>query len=125
MNWTLLPSGQYPWSRVQQHVGRMLEDKAPRSAHPIQNRLQELASFDPDEVYVGEGGFRAYVAYIFNEKGLAVLESVMLDNATYVFDRDWQQVSQMTKAQILQSNLHRDRIIHAANWNDRIRELLE
>ena len=125
VNWTLLPPGQYPWSRVQQHVGRMLKDKAPRSAHPIQNRLQELASFDPDEVYVGEGGFRAYVAYIFNEKGLAILESVMLDNATYVFDRDWQQVSQMTKAQILQSNLHRDRIIHAANWNDRIRELLE
>ncbi len=125
VNWTLLPPGQYPWSRVRQHVTRMLEDKAPRSANPIHHRLEKLASFDPDEVYVGEGGFRAYVAYIFNAKGRAVLESVMLDNATYVFDRDWQQVSQLTKAQILQDNLHLDRIIHAANWNHRIHKLLE
>ena len=125
VNWTLLPPGQHPWSRVHQHISRMLRDKAPRSTNPIQNRLNELASFNPNEVYIGEGGFRAYVAYIFNEKGLAVLESILLDNATYVFDRDWQKVSQMTKAQILQSHLHRDRIIHATNWNDRIRELLE
>ena len=125
VNWTLLPPGKYPWSRVHKHIGQMLKNKGARSANPIQNRLEQLASFNPDEVYVGEGGFRAYVAYIFDDKGLAVLESVMLDNATYVFDRDWQQVSQMTKAEILQSNLQRDRIIHAKNWKDRIRELLE
>lgn len=125
VNWTLLPPGQYPWSRVRQHVTQMLEDKAPRFANPIHHRLEKLASCNPDEVYVGHGGFRSYVAYIFNAKGLAVLESVMLDNATYVFDRNWQQVSQMTKAQILQGNLHLDRVIHAANWNDRIDDLLQ
>ena len=125
VNWTLLPPGQHPWSRVHDHVTRMLENKAPRYANPIHHRIEKLASFNPDEVYVGEGGFRAYVAYIFNAKGFAVLESVMLDNATYVFDEDWQRISQMTKAQVLQGNLYRDRIIHAANWNDRINELLD
>ena len=125
VNWTLLPPGQYPWSRVQLHVTQMLEDKSPRFANPIHHRLEKLASFNPDEVYVGHGGFRSYVAYLFNAKGLAVLESIMLDNATYVFDRNWQQVSQMTKAQILQGNLQRDRLIHAANWNERIDGLLQ
>ena len=125
VHWTLLPSGQYPWSRVRQHVNQMLKDKAPRSANPIHHRLEKLASLNPDEVYVGHGGFRSYVAYIFNVKELAVLESVMLDNATYIFNQDWQQVSQMTKAQILQDNLHLDRIIHAANWTNRIDKLFQ
>lgn len=124
VNWALLPPGQYPWSQVRRHVTQILGNKAPRFANPIHHRLEKLASFNPDEVYVGHGGFRSYVAYIFNAKGFAVLESIMLDNATYVFDRNWQQVSQMTKAQILQDNLHLDRIIHSANWDDRIDDLL-
>ena len=125
VNWTLLPPGQYPWSKVQRHISQILENKAPRSANPIYHRLEKLASFNSDEVYVGHGGFRSYVAYVFNASGLAVLESVMLDNATYIFDRNWQQVSQMTKAQILQGNLHRDRIIHNANWSRRIDDLFQ
>lgn len=124
VNWTLLPPGEYPWSRVQQHVTEILEDTAPRFANPIHRRLKTLASYNPDHVYVGHGGFRSYVAYIFNAKELAVLESVMLDNATYVFDRNWQEVSQMTKAQILQGNLHQERIVHATNWTARIDNLL-
>jgi hypothetical protein len=125
VNWRLLPPGQYPWSRVRGHVNRMLEDKAPRYTNPIHNRLGKIASFNPDEVYVGQGGFRSYIAYIFNDKKLAILESVMMDNATYVFNLDWEQVSQLTKAQILQDDLHLERIIHSANWNDRIDTLLQ
>lgn len=125
VNWTLLPPGRYPWTRIQQHVTQLLEDRAPRYVNPIHRRLEKIASFKPDEVYVGHGGFRSYVAYVFPEKGLAVLESVMLDNATYVFDQNWQQISRMTKAEILQGDLHLDRIIHTANWTNRIENLLQ
>lgn len=125
VNWTLLPPGRYPWTRVQQHVADLLEDRAPRFVNPIHNRHAKIVSFNPDEVYVGHGGFRSYVAFVFLEKGLAVLESVMLDNATYVFDQNWQQVSRMTKAEIIQDDLHLDRVIHTANWTDRIENLLQ
>lgn len=124
VNWSLLPPGRYPWSQIQQHVQQLLGRRNPRSANPILHRIAKLASYNPDEVYIGHGGFRSYVAYVYTAKKLAVLESVELDNATYVFDRNWQQVSQMTKAQILQGNLHLDRVIHAANWNQRIDGLL-
>lgn len=124
VNWKLLPPGQYPWSRVRQHVTQVLENATPRYANPIYRRLEKIASFNPEEVYVGQGGFRSYVAYIFRSKTLAVLESVMLDNATYVFGQDWHEVSQMTKAEIIRGDLHLDRIIHAKNWAFRIDELL-
>ncbi len=125
VNWALLPPGKYPWSQLQNHVTQVLVKKTPRYANPIYRRLEKLASFNPEEVYVGKGGFRSYVAYLFKAKGITVLESIMLDNATYVFDENWQKVSQMTKAQILQDNLHLERIIHTKNWSSRIDELLK
>ncbi len=124
-NWSLLPPGQYPWSQIHQRVTRILESGDPLASAPVLSRLETLASFGPDEIYIGERGFRAYVAYIFRTRGLAVLESAMLDNATYVFDLDWHRVSQMTKAEILEGNLHRDRIIHTRTWQDRIKRLLQ
>ena len=124
-NWSPLPPGRYPWSRVRQHVIRSLEPRNPRETAPVLARLETLASYSPDEVYIGEQGFSSYVAYIFKEKGLAVLESTMLDNATYVFNLEWHPVSQMTKAQILQGNLHLHRFIHTQSWQDRIRQLLQ
>ncbi len=125
VNWTLLPPGQHPLSRVRQHVIDTLESRSPRESAPVLFRHETLASSSPDEVYIGEQGFRSYVAYIFKTKGLAVLESSMLDNATYVFDLEWHQLSQMTKGEILQGNLHRHRIIHTKSWQDRIRQLLQ
>ena len=124
VNWIFLPPGQYPWSRVRQHVNQVLGNKSPSSANPILHRFDKLDSLKPATIYVGRGGFRYYVAYIFERKGLAVLESVMLNNATYVFDQDWERLSQMTKAEILQANLQYDRIIHTKNWYDRIEVLL-
>ena len=124
VSWSFLPPGQYPWSRVHQHITEILETRDPHESAAVRSRLDTLASYSPDEIYIGKQGFRSYVAYIFKTKDLAVLESIKLDNATYVFDLDWQQLSQMTKAQILQSKLHRQRIIHTQSWEDRIRRLL-
>ena len=124
VNWRLLPPGQYPWRRVREHVAQVLQNAAPRHANPIYRRIDKVASFNPEEVYFGQGGFRSYVAYIFKSRALTVLESVMLDNATYVLGQDWHEVSQMTKAEIIRGDLHLGRLIHGNNWAVRIDELL-
>lgn len=124
VNWTMLPPGQYPWPQVQQHVRQVVGNLSPRYANPILGRMQVLVGHNPDQVYVGQGGYRAYIAYIFNSKNLAVLESIMLDNATYVFGQNWQQVSQLTKAEVLGNNLQQVRLIHGTGWQDRINQLL-
>ena len=40
-----------------------------------------------------------------------------LDNATYVFNSEWEKISQLTKSQIINSDLPHDRIIHNKQWN--------
>ena len=46
-----------------------------------------------------------------------ILECVHFGNATYVFGDDWEILSQMTKAEILNSDLQQDRLIHRENWD--------
>lgn len=116
VNWTLLPKGEYPWLRENTYIHDVLSKKATRTSNPIIARQNKINSFNPDEIYHGAGGFRAYIAYVFKEKEITVLESIQSDNATYLFDLNWEQTSQLTKAQILQNNLQKDRIIHNEAW---------
>lgn len=124
VNWHLLPSGQYPWSAIREHVQQAIGRRSARYAGPVMWRHQVLGLLEPDAVYVGAGGVRDYVAFVFPKKKLAILESTKGGNATYVFGDDWQTVSRLTKAEVLTGGLHRDRIIHGSDWEDRIRRLV-
>ncbi|MHC8493247.1 hypothetical protein ACTU44_11135 [Thalassospira sp. SM2505] len=119
-NWSFLPPGERPWEQVQQHLDLRYPNWTIRKRNPIRRRQAHIANKDPNRIVVGNGGFRDYVAYVFDYKGLCVLESCNFDNATYVFNSNWERLSQLTKAEILQNNLHVQRIIHDAGWYDSI-----
>jgi len=120
VNWQMLPPGPQSLQAVTAHVQQIVNRAAPSFRGPILGRLRFMASRNPDEVWIGNGGFRSYVAYIFNGKGTAVLESVMPDNATYVFGGNWQAVSRLSKAQVLSNHHHIARIFHDRNWQGRV-----
>lgn len=115
VNWTLLPPGNTA-AGVAAHVRGLVGRVAPTFRGPVMSRLTFLASRNPTEVYLGHGGFHAYVAYVFPTTGMTILESVMPANATYVFAGNWQVVSHLTKSQILAGAHQHARIIHDANW---------
>jgi hypothetical protein len=123
-NWRLLPPGEYPWERLKTHIDHAVARAGNDAQAVIWDRQQTLRSFAPDEIYVGQGGFNDYLAYVFRSRKVVVLESVRMDNAIYVFGLDWQGVSQLTKAQVLSNNYHQDRIIHAKGWKGRLARLL-
>ena len=73
----------------------------------------------------GKSGFHGYVIFGFMHRNIYVLESVYPNNATYVFGKNWEELSKLTKAEILKENLQDVRIIHNNNWQQEIRDLLE
>lgn len=115
VNWVLLPPGQGV-AGVTAHVQGLINRTKISFRGPIMSRLTFLASRNPTDVYLGQGGFDAYVAYVFPGTGMTVLESVMPANATYVFQGNWHAVSHFSKTQILAGHHHHDRIIHDADW---------
>lgn len=124
VNWVFLPPGQHTQTSINAHLNRLLQNKAARTISPVIYRQKTIASYNPDEVWIGQGGFCAYVAYVFNRKGITVLESLQLDNATYVFGQNWKTVSQLSKAEVLNNNYHINRIFHSAGWVGSINTLL-
>lgn len=125
VNWHFLPPGEYPWDQVRSHTRNLVKNKDPRYSNVILARQDIITKYKPEEVFVGNGGFRAYIAYVFKEKEIVVLESILTDNATYVFGSDWEDVAILTKAEVLSGNLHKGRIIHSKGWEDLINGLLK
>ena len=124
LNWEILPPGRYPWDRLQEHVREVINDAPEGSRVLIEDRLETINSYEPEFHAVGKAGFRGYVVFGFPEKKLYVFESAYTGNATYVFGENWETLSKLTKAQILDENLQLARLIHRKGWHASIRELL-
>jgi hypothetical protein len=120
LNWSLLPQGVNTATGVLAHLRPYIARRARTYQTPIMARLNFMAGRNPDAVYLGHGGFGAYVAYVFNGPGKAVLESVLPDNATYVFGTNWAAVSRLTKTEVLDAQHHVDRIFHTLDWERRV-----
>lgn len=124
LNWRVLPPGRYPWDRLVPVLAPVIEKARRGNQGVIRRRLQLVNDAGPEFVAVGNGGFAGYLVFGFPAKGMFVLESAYYGNATYVFDEDWAALSQMSKAQILDNNLQRERILHREGWSEAIRRLL-
>ena len=124
VNWHMLPPGEYPWPRLEEHMKAALRRHSNDDFRILMDRQETIKSYGPDEIYVGSGGFSDYVAYRFTTLGIVVMESIQRDNALYVFGEDWERVSQLTKAEVLSNQFHRDRLIHAKGWRARLHAVL-
>lgn len=124
LNWRILPKGRRPWGELRRELQPLI-DQAKKGNRPvITHRLETINSYQPEFVGVGEAGFSGYVVFGFPTQDLYVFESARYGNATYVFEEDWEALSQMTKAQILDQRLQKQRIIHREGWPDAIQHLL-
>lgn len=125
IDWEILPAGQYPWEKTRQALASAIERFKDGKRAPIPERFDVIGRFGPDFTAVGQAGFSGYVVFAFERIGIYVLESAFYGNATYILDEEWERLSQMTKAELLDGALHKERVIHrAGSWETRIRELL-
>ena len=124
VNWTMLPPGHHPFERINRHLDGVLRRSGDNTRRVIRDRQEAILAHGPSEMHVGLGGFRDYVAYVFGDRGLVVLECIRKDNAVYVFGRDWQSVARLTKAEILDQGLHVARIVHSDGWKGRLARFL-
>lgn len=129
LNWQIFPPGKRPWVEQKQLLKPLFDYiKEARITNVIDSRLEDINDLGPDFTACGAYGFQGYIVFGFNEKNIFILESALYGNAIYVFNEDWETLSQKTKAEILQNSFQIERITHngnRANWLERIRKLLE
>jgi hypothetical protein len=125
LHWQLLPPGSNPWEAAKPVLEKMVERAPGGNQGVLRARLTAVGEKKPDFVAIGIGGFDGYAVFGFVKQGLCVLECQQVNNATYVLPMEsWENVSQMSKAQILDSKSHTARIVHTRGWFTALDEVL-
>ena len=125
LNWELLPRGQWPWERLQRQLNPIVRRARGGNQAVIEERFRAINAYGPEFVAVGRAGFRGYVVFGFPKHGIYVLESAYTGNATYVFNHQWEEPSQLTKAEVLTQDMQEERIIHREKWPVLLRDLFK
>ncbi|MFM0048356.1 hypothetical protein [Caballeronia grimmiae] len=124
VNWELLPPGRSPWLAAKPALDRVVMGAPAGNRGVIAARFSAIGGHTPEFVAVGTAGFDGYAVFGFLRLGFCLLESRLVNNATYVLsDTDWERVSQLSKAEILAQAAHRGRLIHTRNWFDELAQL--
>lgn len=122
VNWQIIPKGERIWDFIKHDIdhGVSKSEKV-----MIKERFKALENYLPDGMYKGLDSYIGYVVFYYKSKGLYVFDSIMYGQATYVFDRDWKEVSKLTKKQIIDGGLAKARLIHSKSWRNEIDRLLK
>jgi len=123
-NWRVLPTGEYPWERAQNLLSGVTRNLSESRRRIVDSRFQHISRYKPSKLIIGQAGFEGYVVFCVANLGAYVLESRYTNNATYVFGDDWEALSQLSKGEILNGDLHRYRFIHLGQWLERVDALL-
>lgn len=79
----------------------------------------------PGSIYIGVDEFEGYVVFYFDRTQVAVLECPVVGNAIYVIKSNWETLSRLSKAQLLQRHQREVvRIVHAGEWFPKLLALL-
>lgn len=123
LGWDILPAGNMPWEKFRSHLAPVMEKLSKGKKTIITDRLETVSQYKPDFHAIGKNGYRGYIIFGFTKQNLYIFESAEYGNATYVFEGEWEQLSQMTKAEIVNANLHKHRFIHLEGWKKQIQGL--
>lgn len=124
LHWRILPQGQYPFERARQALEDYLQRLSEDERATATERIRAITRHSPDFVAVGVGGFSDYVVFGFTGRRRYVLESPNTGNATYIFRNEWEEISHLSKREILQGHLQEDRLIHNARWHRAVSEAI-
>ena len=122
--WTILPIGDFPWDKRANEIIKNIEKMPKKYKNIIKCRYETILKYNPDNIYVGNDYFNGYVVFEFKKKKLFLLESDILFNATYIFKNNWEELSKLTKKDILKGKLCFKRLIHNKSWIKEIEKIL-
>lgn len=123
LNWTILPQGKMPWSSLKKAVEKIIEETPKGNRSYLEHRLEYINKHGPDFTAVGEAGFHGYIIMGFTDKNLYILESPFYGNATYILENEWEELSKKTKAEIINNDLCKYRLIHKEGWDSELEKV--
>lgn len=124
LDWEVLRKGHIPFDELIHNINTALPKEGSKSRNRILARIGFIESLKPDFHARGNAGYSGYVVFGFSGLNLFVCESIELNNATYIFDRNWEEFTQLTKSDVICGDLAEARIFHLENWQEKMLTLI-
>lgn len=114
VNWELLPPGQINIEKIYNNF----ETHSYQGRKEILERFEYIKSLNPQRMIKGTNRFNQYLGAIM-ENGVVVLENIHNGNAIYVFFKNWETLSKLSRTELIKmTSGDVMRICHTGNWKD-------
>lgn len=125
LNWEILPAGLNPWNKIIDYFeGTIFKSKKISTIEVYRKRIKLFDSLGLVPVAKGKAGLLGYIISKCPNKDEYILENFNYGNATYVFDANYEDLSKLTKKEIIDSGLYIDRITHTKSWEEDIKKII-
>lgn len=123
VGWEIFPPGTM--DRTFSAITSRLRVPSPQRQREIEHRANALARLRPTEYIVGSGMNSHYFGAKFGEN-IVAFENIDYGNALYILFDNWQEISQMSRIDILKRH-ERDfiRIIHKDGWQKALKRHID
>lgn len=124
--WHLISTDGWSVDVVKQ-IEKKLERAAMRGAALDMDRVRRIIiRLNPSKCYIGVGKFDGYIVFCFDDSSVAVLESPLYGNASYVISGDWMTQLRSPKLELLdERSPHIERVIHrSADWIQKLQSAI-
>ncbi|MGI6360256.1 MAG: hypothetical protein ACOX02_04390 [Acholeplasmatales bacterium] len=88
--------------------------------------IKHLQDSNPTTITIGMQEYNGYIAFNYENNKYTIVESMLPDNATYIFNKDeWEELSKLTKQELIDDSKYVERIIHfEKSWFDSVNKYL-
>lgn len=119
--WEIFPTGTRDIVEEMSGAFRRVNSELQRE---VQQRVDFINGLNPDQMIMGRGLNSRYFGAKFSDN-LVVFENAMYGNAIYVLFENWEQLSRLSRIEILQrQNAEFLRIPHRRGWEDELRRVI-
>lgn len=122
LNFEILPAGEHPFNQQNREYLQANPKLNSTQKCYIEERGRFLNKFSASTIYMGKNGLAGYYILEFQEKNLLLVENLYYGNATYIFDKSYNELNfeYLTKKDILNNHLNKARVIHDDKWQNNI-----
>jgi hypothetical protein len=122
--WEILPVGQHDRLDAVERVLDRIRHPDCNVQESVRERLELLESLGPRNYVVGNSGFNRYFGAQFNDTVVA-FENVEHGNAAYVMFDKWQELSKLSRTELLRNRPDGFiRIVHRQGWQEDLRQAI-
>lgn len=120
VSWELLPPGNLNFHSNLNYIFKKINIQSSKLKDTLKDRMNFFEELSIEKYIIGVNSFNRYFGAILNNK-LVILENIKYGNAIYIFSENWENLSKLSRTQLLSSDDYKfTRIIHSKKWRSKV-----